>query len=118
MSWSRPITGSIAAGAVTVNIPLNRHAGRTKIDVVLTGANTFSIDSTQDSIHFDTETDPVPVNFAKLSADHVPPASAQWVEEQASASATSTLALNSPVAAVRIVKTVGAGTAEYRIQQT
>lgn len=118
MAHARPIAGSIAAGAVTKAIPLNRHASRTSVDVVLTGVNTFSIESTLDSIHWNTADLASAINLQPRGASYADPTTAAWVEEQASASATSTLKLNQPVAAIRIVKTVGAGTAEYRIQQT
>ena len=117
-STARPVVISMVLGAAeTANIPLNRHASRTHIQVILTGANTFSIDSTQDSIHFSTAVLASAVNLQPNNASRQDPGTASWMEEQASASADSTLKLNSPVAAVRIVKTAGAGSAEVRIQQ-
>lgn len=116
-STARPIVVNIIAGAVTKNIPLNRHASRTRIDVVLTGANTFSIDETLDTILWDA-TALTAINLQPRTGDVTDPTTANWVEVQASAAASSTLVLNSPVAAIRIVKSLGAGTAEVRIQQT
>lgn len=118
MSYSRPVVGSIAAGAVTTVIPLNRYAARSHIQVAITGANTFSIDSTLDNILWDAAPLANAVNLQPNSPEDSDPSTAAWVEEQASGSASVTLKLNSPVAAIRIVKTVGAGTAEYRVQQT
>ena len=115
-SYSRPIRRQLAAGANTIVIPLNRHASRTHVQVVLTGANTFSIDSTQDTVLWDQSVIDNAVNLQPRDA-LADPASAVWAEEQASGSATSLLKLNSPVAAIRIVKTTGAGTAEIRVQQ-
>lgn len=118
MSYSRPTVGSIAAGAVTTVVPLNRYSARTHIQVDLTGANTFSIDSTLDNVLWNTATLASAVNLQPNSPEDADPTAAAWVEEQASGSVDVTLKLNSPIAAIRIVKTVGAGTAEYRVQQT
>jgi len=117
-SYSRPVQGNIVAGAVTVNIPLNRHANRTHLQVVLTGANTFSVDSTQDSIHWDQAVLDSAVNLQPPNSIRADPSTAIWEEEQASGTVDLSLKLNAPVAALRIVKTVGAGTAVYRIQQS
>lgn len=117
-SYSRPVSASVVAGAVTVNIPLNRHASRTHIQVILTGANTFSIDSTLDSIHFSTAVLASAVNLQPNNESRQDPSNANWSEEQASTVDTpADIHLNAPVAAIRIVKSAGAGTAEVRIQQ-
>jgi len=118
-AYARPIVTALIAGANTVNIPLNRHASRTHIQVILTGANTFSIDSTLDSIHFSTAVLASAVNLQPNNASRQDPANANWSEELASAVDTAAdVHLNAPVAAIRIVKSAGAGTAEVRIQQT
>lgn len=118
MSYARPVSASIPAGAATVVIPLNRYAARSHIQVDVTGANTFSIDSTLDTILWDQTVVDAAVNLQPRGDDVAGPSTAAWVEEQASGGVDSTLKLNSPVAAIRIVKTVGAGTALVRIQQT
>lgn len=118
MAYSRPIVGSIAAGVVTTVIPVNRYASRTHIQVALTGANTFSIESTLDNILWDQAVLDGAVNLQPNSAEDDDPSTAAWVEELASGTVDVTLKLDSPIAAVRILKTVGAGTAAYRIQQT
>ena len=118
MSYSRPVTSSVAAGANTVYIPLNRYSNRSHIQVALTGANTFSIESTLDTILWDAASLAGNANLQNRQDGYAAPASAAWVEEQASGTASVTLKLDSPVAAIRIVKTVGAGTAAVRIQQT
>lgn len=116
--YARPVSASVVAGANTVVIPLNRYASRSHIQVALTGANTFSIDSTLDNILWNTATLASAVNLQPNSPDDADPTTAAWVEEQASGTADVTLKLNSPIAAIRVVKTVGAGTAEVRVQQT
>lgn len=117
-STARPVVTSVIAGAVTKVIPLNRHASRTRIDVVLTGANTFSIDETLDTVLWDAAVIASAWNVAGRTGDVTDPTTANWAEIQVSASASSSLVLNSPIAAIRIVKSAGAGTAEVRIQQT
>ncbi len=116
-STARPVVVSIPAGAITKDIPLNRHADRTTIGVAITGANTYSIDSTLDTVLWDTVALKA-VNLQPRTGDVVDTGSANWVEELASGSVTASLTLNAPVAAIRIVKSGGAGTAEVRIQQT
>jgi hypothetical protein len=116
-SYSRPVSASLVAGANTVNIPLNRHASRTHIQVILTGANTFSIDSTLDSIHFSTAVLASAVNLQPNNPSRQDPSNANWSEELPSAAVAADVHLNAPVAAIRIVKSAGAGTAEVRIQQ-
>jgi hypothetical protein len=117
-AYARPISSSVPAGAATVVIPLNRYAARSHIQVAITGANTFSIDSTLDTVLWDQSVIDGAANLQPRGDDVADPSTAAWVEEQASGSASVTLKLNSPVAAIRIVKSVGAGTAEVRVQQT
>ena len=117
-NYSRPHTTSIPAGAVTVVIPLNRYSARTHVQVALTGANTFSIDSTLDTVLWDQAVIDGAVNLQPRGDDVADPTTAAWVEEQASGTADVTLKLDSPIAAIRVVKSVGAGTALVRVQQT
>lgn len=116
--YARPVSASVPAGAATIVIPLNRYASRSHIEVSLTGANTFSIDSTLDTILWEQAVLDGAVNLQPRGDDVDDPTTAAWVEEQASGTADVTLKLNAPIAAIRIVKSVGAGTAEVRVQQT
>jgi len=118
-SYARPVNASVVAGANTVNIPLDRYANRTHIQVILTGANTFSIDSTLDSILFSTAVLASAVNLQPNNPARQDPSTANWSEELPSAVDTpADVHLNAPVAAIRIVKSAGAGTAEVRVQQS
>lgn len=115
-STARPVVGVTAAGTGATYIPLNRHASRTNIHVVANGTVTFTVDSTLDTILWDA-TALQAVNLTGLSADHVAPANALWVNEIASGSVSADAQLNSPVGAVRIDITAGTGTVGFRIQQ-
>ncbi len=118
MSWSRPIVGTTPTGTGITYIVMNKYDSRSNIQVVANGTVTFTVDTTLDTIHFDDETDPVPVNFQNLSADHVAPASAEWINLVASGSADAQSQINYPIAAVRLNITAGTGSVTYRIQQT
>lgn len=115
-SVARPVIVDVPANAITINIPVNRHASRTTFQIDLTGANTFSVESTLDTILW-SDAALVAVNLQPRGGDVVDPSDAAWVEELASASVDAQFQLNSPVAALRVIKTVGAGTAKVRIQQ-
>lgn len=116
--YARPVVGDTPAGVGVTYIPLNRWAARTAIQVDAVGTVTFTVDDTRDTIHYDMDADPLPINLQNRGNDVVSPASAFWSNVIASGSADAQANRNRPVAALRINITAGTGSVTYHIQQT
>lgn len=111
--YSRPISGTTAAGAGATYVVLNRFAEKTSIQITVNGTvSDYDVDTTLNNIM----SNPAAVNAPEGA---IAPASATWIATDLNAeSASGGLVLTTPFFALRLNLITGTGSLSYRILQT
>lgn len=114
---SRPIVGETPAGVGATYIVMDGYQDDINAQLTVVGTVTYTLDWTNQNILYD-DTALAAVNMQNREPDrYVAPASADWVNAQASGAASAETQLGFPVFAVRINITAGTGSVKYHIAQ-
>jgi hypothetical protein len=114
---NRPIVGETPAGVGATYIVVEGYEDDVNIQVIANGTVTFTVDYTLQNILYDA-TAIAAVNIGNAEGRYVDPASAVWINEIASGSAsTQSTMTDTPIFALRINVTAGTGSVGYVIAQ-
>jgi hypothetical protein len=118
LARNRPIVGETPAGVGATYIVVEGYEDDVNIQCTVVGTVTYTVDWTNQNILYDAAAIKA-VNVAQVSDPerYVDPASADWVNAQASGAVTADTQLGFPVFALRINITAGTGSVRYHITQ-
>ncbi len=115
---SRPIVGETPAGVGATYIVVDGYQDDVNAQLTVVGTVTYTVDWTNQNILYDaTGLAAVNVNTPNDPGRYAAPASADWVNAQATGSASAEVQLGYPVFALRINITAGTGSVKYHIAQ-